>query len=189
MTGFGQIGLKGYRPDKAAQAAAFFTEKAGGSIEKLKLIKLIYLTERESMNKRARPMIYDEMYSLKHGPICFNALNGINGLVDKSIWSKWVKLHGTKTVHAVRVPSRSKLDHLSNSDLKIMENVWAKFGHMTSAQIRNWTHENCPEYTSLEDGRLPITYTEVFKSIGYENASELANDVVQYRRIEAALEH
>ncbi|MET4841917.1 Panacea domain-containing protein [Bradyrhizobium japonicum] len=187
MRGFGQIGLKGYRADKAAEEAAFFANKAGGEIEKLKLIKLIYLTERESMTVRARPMIYDEMYSLKHGPICSNALNGINGEVDRPVWSKWVRIHGSKDVRLLREPSRAKLEHLSDSDLKLMERVWTRFGHMTSAQIRKWTHDNCPEYTAVEDGRVPISYSEAFKSVGHEDAAELADDVVQYRRSEAAL--
>jgi uncharacterized phage-associated protein len=190
MKGFGQIGLKGYRPDKAAEEAAFFTDKAGGQIDKLKLIKLLYLTERESMTARARPMIYDEMYSLTHGPICSNALNGINGKLDKTLWSKWVKLDSNnKTVRLLKRVSRSKLDHLSDSDLKIMEQVWASFGHMTSAQIRKWTHDNCPEYTDVAEGsRVPIDYIEVFESVGHENAAELAQNVSQYRRVEAALE-
>jgi uncharacterized phage-associated protein len=189
MSGFGEIGLKGYRPDKAAQEAAFFADKAGGEIEKLKLIKLIYLAERESMRVRARPMIYDEMYSLEHGPICSNALNGINGKIDKSIWSKWVKvLSNNKTVRLQRLASRSKLDHLSDSDIEIMQRIWDKFGQMTSAQIRKWTHDHCPEYTEIDSGRLPISYAEVFRSVGHEDdAAELAQKVSQYRRVEAAL--
>jgi len=48
----------------------------------MKLIKLIYLSERESVRSRGRPMIFDEFYSLKDGPISLNALNGINGNTD-----------------------------------------------------------------------------------------------------------
>jgi uncharacterized phage-associated protein len=92
MHGFGNIGLKGYRPEKAAQAAAFFTEQHNGSIDKLKLIKLLYLTERGSIKERSRPMFYDEFYSLKDGPICSNALNGINGQSDAATWHRYVSL-------------------------------------------------------------------------------------------------
>ena len=40
--------LVGFRPRKAAQVAAFFASQEN-PIEKLKLIKLIYLSERESL--------------------------------------------------------------------------------------------------------------------------------------------
>jgi uncharacterized phage-associated protein len=189
MKGFSKIGLKGYRPSKAAQVAAFFAEKHGGRIDKLKLIKLLYLTERRSMATRARPMLYDEMYSLKHGPICSNALNGINGSIDHAFWSRWVHLHGTKTVKGVKKISRQMLNEISDSDMSIMEQVWSDFGKMSSAEIRKWTHDNCPEYTDVEDGRVPITYKEIFKSVGHENASDLADNVVKYRRLEATLEN
>lgn len=42
--------------------AGFFARRNGFRIEKLKLIKLLYLIERESIDIRGRPMIYDEYY-------------------------------------------------------------------------------------------------------------------------------
>jgi uncharacterized phage-associated protein len=181
--------LKGYRPSKAAQMAAYFAEKEGGKIEKLKLIKLIYLAERESMKRRARPMIYDQMYSLPHGPICSNALNGINGTADKTAWSRWVHLQSdNKTVRSLKAAERKSLKELSESDIEILQSIWARFGHMTSGQIRKWTHDNCPEYIELESGRIPIEYRDVFEAVGHDNAVDLEVTVREYRRIEAALE-
>jgi uncharacterized phage-associated protein len=182
------FGLKGYRPLKAAQIAAYFTDKQGGKIEKLKLIKLLYLSERESMKQRARPMIYDEMYSLPHGPICSNALNGINAEADKGAWARWISLQSDrKTVKLLREPERRYLKELSDSDLEILKSVWARFGRYTASQLRKWTHDHCPEYVETS-GRLPIYYKDVFEAIGYDNAADLADTVKQYRRIEAALE-
>jgi len=63
--------LVGFESRKAAQAAAYFTGLSKSRIDKLKLIKLIYLSEMESIDKRRRPMFFDEFYSMKAGPICF----------------------------------------------------------------------------------------------------------------------
>jgi uncharacterized phage-associated protein len=75
--------LVGFESRKAAQISAYFADKEGGSIEKLKLIKLIYLAEREFVKRHGLPMLYDEFFSLKDGPVCSSTLNGINGSIDK----------------------------------------------------------------------------------------------------------
>ena len=41
---------------KAAQAAAYFLLRAGGRLEVLKLMKLLYLAERRSFEKYGEPM-------------------------------------------------------------------------------------------------------------------------------------
>jgi uncharacterized phage-associated protein len=81
--------LLGFRSRKAAQVSALFLARESGRMDKLKLIKLLYLTERESMAVRGRPIFYDEFYSLKDGPICSTALNSLNGELDKDIWSNY----------------------------------------------------------------------------------------------------
>src|SRR5215204_5006759 len=73
--------LVGFRPDKAAQLAAFFAVQSDGMLDKLKLIKLIYMTERKFVGDNHCPMLFDELYSLPHGPICSSTLNGIDGIV------------------------------------------------------------------------------------------------------------
>ena len=45
-----------FNEQKAAQIAAWFLGKAGGTMPHLKLMKLMYLAERESMAKHGFPM-------------------------------------------------------------------------------------------------------------------------------------
>ena len=49
--------LPGYDVRKAAQVAAFFAIKAGGKINKLRLVKLIYLADRQFMIRYDEPML------------------------------------------------------------------------------------------------------------------------------------
>ncbi len=132
-------------------------------------------------------MIYDELYSLEHGPICSNALNGINGISDAGIWRRYVTLAQNKKT--VRNKSKhNNYDQLSKSDIKVLDKVWADFGWMSTPQIRKWTHDNCDEYTPVESGRVPINYKDLFAAVGYSNAAELEDTIREYRLLEAALE-
>lgn len=179
--------LIGFKSRKAAQVAAFFAAKKESHIEKLALVKLIYLAERDFMSKYSHPMLYDEFFSLRNGPVCSSALNGINGQLDKSTWSHFIILEENKNVKAVKKFTREQHDEISDAEMEMLESTWTSFGWMTSAQIRDYTHKNCPEYTEIETGRLPIFYKDIFKALGKPNADELEEEINAYRRAESIL--
>jgi uncharacterized phage-associated protein len=177
--------LIGFRSEKAAQICAFFLLLSGGAIEKLKLIKLVYLSERESVSRRRRPIVFDEYYSLKNGPICSNTLNGIDGGLDQPIWGKYLQKDGRKDIYIAAGVALDGLDQISNGDIDILNSIWKQFGWMTSSQIRNWTHKNCKEYVEVEKGRLPIMLNEMASAIGLEDTAEPDKIVSEYRNLQS----
>lgn len=180
--------LAGFDSAKAAQVAAFFVAREP-HIEKLKLIKLVYLAERRALSQYGRPMLYDEFYSLKDGPICSSTLNGINGELDASTWSSLIALDSNgRNVHPVREVGRDDLDEVSDAEMDVLESVWAEFKDFTSSQIRNWTHKHCPEYTEVEKGRVPISYADVLKALGDDYASAIESDITAARRAASFLD-
>ncbi len=180
------IPVAGFRARKAAQLANFFAAKSPkGEIDKLKLIKLIYLSERKHVAEYLTPMIFDELYSLPHGPICSGTLNGIDQHVQKDIWSIYITKNGNK-IYPYRRLDRSQLDELNDVEIEIAEKIWAEFEGMTASQIRNYTHEHCPEYTETQ-GRVPIAYSDILRAVGEGYADEIDKEVQEIRRSEALL--
>ena len=173
----------GFRSRKAAQLCAWFAMRAGGCIEKLKLIKLVYLTERSHLETYEDSMLLDELYSLPHGPICSSTLNGINGIIHKEIWDEYLARNGNLVV-ALKSVNRTDVDDLSDADLEIADTIWLRFQRMSASQIRNYTHDNCPEYTDLTEGRMPIFYKDVLRAIGSENSELVDRDVISLRTAE-----
>jgi uncharacterized phage-associated protein len=178
--------LVGFRSRKGAQATAFFAAKER-PMEKLKLIKLIYLSEREFVSTYGEPMLYDELFSLPHGPICSSCLNAIDGKIEDKIWDKYIKREGSKNILAIKTFERDELDELSDAEIDILNSVWDSFGFMTAAQIRNYTHKNCQEYTEIKYGRVPILYRDILRAIGDEDADEIEDRISAARRSEAVL--
>lgn len=171
--------LVGFQSEKAAQVSAAFLKLAGGRMDKLKLIKFLYLFERESVRKRGRPAFYDEYYSLKDGPICSSALNGINGNLGK-VWNNYLQKNGRQDVYKTETEND---DRISKSDYEIIKELWVQFGAMTASQIRNWTHDNCPEYTEVMSGRKPITMRQIAEALDIENASSVEIAVEEFRSL------
>ncbi len=157
--------------EKAVQIAAFFIQKSGGEIDKLKLVKLSYLADRLSFARRSAPINFDDFFSMPHGPVSSSMLMGLDKKFDGP-WSA-IALNGVKVSLAKEVVP----DRLSRNDLVILEEVWAKFGEMGAWALRNWTHKNCPEYELVTSGRMSILYEEILEALGIEEADEIARDL------------
>lgn len=178
--------LAGFRSTKAAQLSAFFALQSEGQIEKLKLIKLIYLAERRSLKEYEQPMLFDEFYSLPHGPICSSTLNGIDGIIHDDMWSKYIYRNENEIVPTKRF-TRDDLDELSNVEISIATKIWRRFGKLTAPQIRNYFHKKCPEYTEIERGRLPISYRSVLEALANPYAEDIDREIAALRRAESIL--
>lgn len=176
----------GFRSRKAAQLCAWFAIQSQGCIEKLKLVKLIYLAEREHLTVFEDSMLLDEMYSLPHGPVCSGTLNGIDGRIHQKTWDEFLARNGNIVV-AVKSFGRDSLDELSDEEIEIAQKVWAKFKFMTSSQIRRYTHTHCAEYTEVTSGRIPISFEEILLAVGSENSSFIQDEISAMRHEEKVL--
>ena len=109
-------------------------------------VPLMYLAERHFLSEHHHPMLFDELYSLPHGPICSSTLNGIDGIIHDELWSNFLARNGNIVV-AIKSFDRASLDEISDAEMGVISNTWDQFGELTASQLRNYSHENCPEYT------------------------------------------
>ncbi|MCK4275964.1 MAG: SocA family protein, partial [Phycisphaerae bacterium] len=57
-----------WRPDKAIQATAYLVGKLG-KVDKIKLIKLLYIADRDHFLQHGAPITGDDQYALNKGPV------------------------------------------------------------------------------------------------------------------------
>jgi uncharacterized phage-associated protein len=184
--------LPGFDIEKAAQATAFFALKSGGSINVLKLSKLLYIAEREFMRRHDTPMFFDHLISMPDGPVVSVTLNLINGNLESPRWSAFVAPRsGYDIAVANSRVSFDTLKDLSRADLSILEDLWVKFGHFDKYSLRDWTHkkENIPEWEDPNGSSYLIQHENVFKLLGKENSSELNADIDAFRALKQKLEN
>ena len=58
-----------FREEKVAQMAAYLLQKRGGRMAYIKLMKLLYLADREYMISYGDSMSGDRAVSMKNGPV------------------------------------------------------------------------------------------------------------------------
>jgi len=160
-----------FEAKKAAQVAAFFCKKAGGKINVVKLVKLIYLADRDSMANSGSPITYDSFVSMKLGPVVSEAYNYIKGESVSKEWDDLIADRENHTVALARKLTDSDDDELSKFEVKVLGSVWNKFGGMDQWDLAKWTHDNCPEWEDPKDSSSPIPYERVFKWLDSETAA------------------
>ncbi len=178
---------------KVAQIAAVFTHKHGGTISILKLIKLMYLADRESMSRYGLPISFDRLVSMDHGPVLSRTYDLINGTLDApgaAKWDEWISVRENHDVSLKRKFQRPDLDELSDADLEVIDAVWSRFGKMDKWTLRDYTHDHLGEWQDPEGSSVPIKEQDVFLALGMnaEEAEHLACDIEAERGLDRILD-
>lgn len=174
-----------FNEKRTAQAAAFFLHRAGGRLPVLKLMKLMYLAERESLREFGEPITGDRLVSMPHGPVLSMTYEHMNGNVPsvEGGWATWVQDRAGHDL-ALRDPSmiRSPEDdllELSDDDLATLDATWTQFGHMSQFALRDYTHSAaCPEWVDPHGSSAPIPMERLFAALGFSGVG-----------IESAVQH
>lgn len=174
---------------KTAQAAAFFLSKERGHrMPHLKLMKLLYLADRESVRKSGLPITNDTWVSMPHGPVLSRTLDLINGYVRPTPngWEHWISDKANHEVALNRAFKPEDLGQLSRADEEVLQSVWNEFGQMDQWEIRDWTHDYCPEWKDPNGSSTPITFQDMAHAVGYnaQTAKALSNEFEEYKAID-----
>jgi uncharacterized phage-associated protein len=147
-----------FNPVKACQAAALLLARAGGRMNYMKLIKLMYIAEREALLTRAWPLTGDGLVSMKHGPILSCTLNLIKGTASDPYWARHIRRSGS--TYDVRLCQDPRRDELSQIEVELLTSVYDRFGHMNQFALRDYCHK-FPEWRDPGESSLPIDLDDI----------------------------
>ena len=174
-----------FREEKATQAAARLLKLRGGTMSHLKLIKLLYLVERESLVRFGVPLTHDSYCSLPHGPVLSATLDRINTreCYEGGYWDRYIspKVRFEVRLRQPDVPH----DQLSRAEEALIDEVFAKYGTMSRWDLVEFTH-SLPEWTDPRGSALPIDPADILRSEGFSE-TEIAEMQAEWE--EAAYAH
>lgn len=145
----------------------------------LKLMKLLYLSDRESMDRYGTPISDDHIVAMPHGPVLSQTLNLIDGDVEsrEGGWEDWISDKANHEVSLRSAINIEKMDELCEADIEVLNIVWGQFGHMKKWQIRDYTHLHCHEWEDPNGSSRPISHEMVFRALGKD--AELTMELTQ----------
>lgn len=175
-----------FREEKVAQMAAYLLHKRGGRMAYIKLMKLLYLADREYMISYGDSMSGDRAVSMKNGPVLSQTYDLLKGGApeDSSAWDEWIagesnyEVSIKKPVHGLDV--EEIFEELSRADCRVLDRVFAEFGNYTRFQLCDLTHQICPEWQDPHGSSTPINPKSVFMAAG-KSEEEAENLVARMR--------
>jgi len=181
-----------YSDRKAGQIAGYFLGRAGGAMPHMKLIKLMYLADRQALKDHGYTVSGDSPYSMNNGPVLSATLDHINGEVQSSEdgWDSWVSDRENHRVQLARsAPTRDDLNEISDAEIEVLAKVWADFGRMDQYELSEYTHKCCPEWNHPDGSSTRIPFDSILRAVGWtaEAAESAAALLVSQERLSKRL--
>ena len=155
---------------KVAQAAAYLLSLRKGRMSHLKLMKLLYLADREALRRYGMAISGDSYAALPHGPVLTQTKELMDGDCPSAAggWESWISDKEDHEVALCQAVSRDALDELSNADIAVLDAVWHQFGNMNRWQIRDYTHDkrHIPEWQDPHGSSRPIQLEAILHAVG-----------------------
>lgn len=152
---------------KAAQTTAMLLKLNGGKENLLKLVKLLYAIERESLKRWGCPFTYDKLVSMPHGQVVSNTYNHIRETQTTGVWGgcfKTTKRGGEKTVHLL---GDCGIGKLSRADILLIAEIYEANKGKSPQDLEHEHHDPkiTPEYIETRSS-IKTDYSRLLAVLG-----------------------
>ncbi len=162
-----------YNAERTAQAAAHLIRRAGGRINYMKLIKLLYMADRGSLARWGQPITGDRFVSMPHGPVLTRVYDQITTGPDPAVsLAPWFRLIEREGYDARNVSDDPATDELSRREVALLDSVFDEFRDMDQWQMRDYCHAELPEWQDPQGSSYPIPFERVLQVLG-KSAEEI----------------
>src|ERR1035437_2827933 len=168
--------------DRIGQISAFFADKNDG-IDIFKLMKLLYIANRQCLFCYAHPMFFDTMSSASSGVVLHNTRSRI---INADFYDKYIRFDANLIVHTLKDctilnrPTVEDFDELSEASVEILEKVWEDHGHQTDLELRDYMECLYHEINKNKE----ITFLDILKAVGNLDPEYHYNEILYFRDLD-----
>lgn len=165
---------------KATQAAGYLLRLRGGTMSYLKLIKLLYLLDREALLRWGRPVTTDRYVAMDKGPVVgqiYDLITEEPAPNERSIWREFISQPNN---YEVSLRKTMDSDELSRAEEELIKEIFETYGGKSRWELVEFCH-TLPEWVNPEGSALPIEYQDILRAAG-KTGTEIAE-------IEREIEH
>ncbi len=133
---------------KAARAMAYLVSRMPEQkTDKVKLMKLLYLADRDHFLQEGRPITGDDQYAMPYGPVPTLSLNLLDGQFAQSDDGAVFTYLETRDYEVSLKEIPDPLG-LSQTEIRALDAVMQRYGVMDTWRLKDYTHE-LPEYRQV----------------------------------------
>ena len=166
-----------FRQEKTTQAACLLLRLAGGSMNLVKLIKLLYLVDRQALTQWGRSLSNDDYVSMDKGPVLSRTYNLIKRDGDCEYWSRYVSERDDK--HDVHLLAEdAPRDYLSRADVGLIQDIFRRYGSLDQWDLVELAHD-FPEWENPEGSACSIRIEDILRAVGksQEEIEEIEEEI------------
>ena len=171
--------------DKSVQAAGVLLGLDGDRMGRIRLLKLMYIAERELLAEAGRPLTGDRAVAMKHGPVPSRVYDLIKGESAKAgEWGRFIHSEG----HAVVLRADPGRGDLSRREVEKLTEVTDRFRNMDDWTLSEATHE-FEEWSRnhVKGASSPIPWRDALEAQGKPGLVEIIERDEEDRRVLDAL--
>ena len=154
-----------FSADKILQEIIYLLGLNGGRMNLLKLMKELYLIDREAIAERDTSVSGDTFFSMKHGPVLSLTLNMLNDL-QAAGWNDWLESQPAKYYNDIIVKKDIELSLLSEKDKEYISTISERFKNFDRFQLEDYTHKYLPEWHDPHGSSKKIRYRDIMRALG-----------------------
>ncbi len=134
-----------FKFDKALQAAAYLLRRESSrEMNYMRLLKVLYVVDRESIRLTGQPITGDRIAAMKRGPVLSDIFDLIKGEHLKSPeWARTI-LREQYNVRLVNDPGQASLNRF---EIETLERIAEECRALDEWGMVQYTHDHCPEWT------------------------------------------
>jgi uncharacterized phage-associated protein len=171
-----------YDRERAVNAVLWLLGRHNGTLEKLKLVKLLFYADRAHLAKYGRPITGGMYSAMPHGPVA-SALYD-----DLKSWDCDVQ-HAPVRISGKHVTARKQLDaeSLSESDVEILTQIDREYGGLSALALRAMTHRLKAYKKNFHPGAgirsFPLPYEDFFLDLPKNSILDILRDDQEARAV------
>ncbi len=121
-----------FNEKRILQRISYLLSLNNNEMDKLKLIKELYLIDRVSIDEDNSSVSGDDFFSLKYGPVLSKTLNIINDIPNDNSWSEYISINNNKKIRLIKPFDEGRL---SKRDKYFIQFVSDKYKEYTISQL------------------------------------------------------
>lgn len=104
----------------------------------MRLLKLLYIADKESYKDTGKPITGDKVVAMKRGPVLSSVYDLIKGShFNCSEWEKFIQ----KEEYDIKLAADPGNDQLCKYEIEKLQEVWDRYRHLDELDLVNETHK------------------------------------------------
>ena len=156
-----------YRFDelKATQACGALLERAGGTSNYTRILKLLYLADRRSMEATGYPITGAWFVNMRNGPVLSEVYACIMGGRNGGPWTRYIAREGR---YDIRLLQRTNRDELCDFHMEVLKELADRYDSSDFRKMIDVVHA-LPEWKIAEAaGSRVIRAADVLRILGFD---------------------